>query len=112
MYALTRMFIDRLGPREANLSDPERLAIGVRWIAVEAHRVLSHPHASSRELREICRCIDELRRETRSTPLIGVDRWLELAGERVRSRGLTFENEPQGSANQVAPSHVAGRPMS
>jgi len=73
----------RVARNGANLSSVE-LASRLRQFALDAHRVLKNPVATTSELVELSRQIDELRGQTGAPPVREVDRWLERAAEQIR----------------------------
>ena len=66
--------------------DPAELATRLRQLALDVHRVLNDPLATTGELVELSRCIDELRRQARVSHFREIDRWLQSAGDLVRTR--------------------------
>jgi hypothetical protein len=67
----------------ADLSAVE-LASRLRQLALDAHRVMKNPFATTSELVELSRQIDELRGLTGASPVREIDRWLQCAAEQIR----------------------------
>ncbi len=74
---------------------PAELASRVRQLAMDAYRVLKDPAATSGELVELSRKIDDLRRSCESLSSRQIDHWLQSAAEQVRCRRASrCEPEP------------------
>lgn len=71
--------------------EPEQFALRVRELALAAHRLLRDPAATRREVVELSRQLDELRRQRqrqrRNAPESEIDRWLLSAARQIREYG-------------------------
>ncbi len=75
---------------------PAELAVRVRQLALDAHRVLKDPSATSGELVELSRKIDDLRRSCPSLSSRQIEHWLQSASELLLCRrGSLCESGPQ-----------------
>jgi hypothetical protein len=81
----------------AGCIDPAEFAARVRQLAMDAHRVLKSRTAAKSELVQLCRQIDELRRESRVDLSREIDRWLHQANEQIEGLGAELSNDQNGS---------------
>jgi hypothetical protein len=66
--------------------DAAEIAYRLRGLSVDTHRTLKRQDASSDELTELSRRIDELRKQTQDPRFLEIDRWLESTQNLIERR--------------------------